>query len=117
MKDSYCDMDLSFFLGQSVDQICFGSYQIQFNFSKGASLSAESRVILNTSSGAFEFNQPYKHAGELLTLLEAEIAKAETEQNGDLLLGFSSGCTLRILNDNGRYESYQIRNGQASIVV
>jgi len=70
MKDQG-NIDLSFLVGQSMVQICFGSYQIQFNFSEGVSLSAESRMILITSGGAFEFSQPYKNAGKLLMLLEA----------------------------------------------
>jgi hypothetical protein len=117
MKHSEQNVDLSFLIGQSLVQICFGSHQIQFNLSEGAGVQAESRVVLSTAAGAFEFNQPYDKAGELLLLLDAEIGKAEIESNGDLLLGFSNERALKIVNDEGPYESYQISGGPTSIIV
>ena len=118
MKDYKVDADLSFLLKKSLEQICFGSYQITFNFSEGVSVSVESRLILvSAKNGVSEFGQPYSKADGLLELLGTEVVNAQAEANGDLSLEFSNKSTLKVLNENSAYESYQIMNGSSAIIV
>jgi hypothetical protein len=118
MKNSKCDADLTFFLGKPLEQVCFGSYQIQLNFSEAVSLSVESRLVLTTAQEeVFELGQPYSQAGGLLDLLGKEVISASAESNGDLSLKFSNQSILKVLNENSRYESYQITNGSVSTIV
>ena len=118
MEDYKLDADLSFLLEKSLEQICFGSYQIRFNFSEGVSVSVESRLILVTAENAeSEFDQPYSKADGLLGLLGTEVVNAQAEANGDLSVEFSNKSTLKVLNENSAYESYQIIDGSSSIIV
>jgi len=118
MKDYQLDADLSFLLKKSLEQVCFGSYQISFNFSEGVSVSVESRLILTTDKNEVsEFSQPYSKADGLLDLLGTEVVNAQAEANGNLSLEFSNKSILKVLNDNSKYESYQIVNGSSAIIV
>lgn len=118
MKDYRVHADLSFLLEKSLEQICFGSYQISFNFSEGALVSVESVFILTTAKNEeFEFSQPYSKADGLLELLGTEVVSAQADANGNLNLEFSNKSTLNILNKDSKYESYQITNGSDSIIV
>jgi hypothetical protein len=118
MKDYQVDADLSFFVGKSLEQICFGSYQVQLNFSETVSLNVESRLVLTTAQDdVLELQQPYSDAGGLLALLGTEVLSAWADANGDLSLEFSNKSTLKVLNENAAYESYQIMNGSSSIIV
>ena len=118
MKDYSVDADLTFLLKKSLEQICFGSYQIALNFSEGVSVSVEARLILVTAENAVsEFGQPYSKADGLLELLGTEVVNVQAESNGNLSLEFSNKSTLKVLNENSAYESYQIINGPSSIIV
>jgi len=118
MKDYKVDADLSFLLNKSLEQICFGSYQIALNFSEGVSISVESRLILVTSENTVsEFDQPYSKADGLMGLLGTVVVNAQAEANRNLCLEFSNKSSLKVLNENSAYESYQIMNGSSAIIV
>ena len=118
MKDRQADADLSFMERKSLEQICFGTYQLQLNFSESVSLNLESRLVLTTAENeVFDLRQPYTQADPLLNLLGSEVISAWAEANGDLSVEFSNNDTLKIMNDNAEFESYQIMNGSSSIIV
>ena len=118
MEGAKCDVDLGFFLKKSLEQLCFGLYQISMNFAEGVTLNIESTLSLTREGGeALDFNAPYTEAGGLLTLLGAEVSSARSGEDGDLYLEFSNGSSLLVSNSNSDYESYEIRNGASVTVV
>jgi hypothetical protein len=115
--DSRRDEELGFFEGKSLEQLCFGLYQLALNFEGGVSLYVESRLTLRERGGEeFEFSQPYAGAGRLLGLLGSEVVRARGEADGGLALEFSNECALFVSMKDSGYESYQIRDGTSEII-
>jgi Family of unknown function (DUF6188) len=110
-------IDLGFFVGQTVDQICIGLHEILLNFSGKVSVQIESQYrFTDHLENRSTFESTVAGAPLLLSLLSIRIAAAEGN-GGTLKLSFEGGATLEVLDSSEHYESYHIRNGAASIVV
>ena len=110
------DMDLSFFVGSQVEQVCFGRWQISFRL-EAIGVGSESSLVLHKSSGevitihANDRDAYSPFASDLSALLGDEVAAAHRLDDGGMSLEFSSGSRLDFLNGSDRYESFQIRVG------
>lgn len=110
-------VDLQPIVGAKVSQVCFSTFQCIFSFDIDARISVESSCVYTAPSGATATVTEYARAArELCELLDASVLSATREADGGLTLRFSDGATLRILNDNQEYESFQVHVGKSVYV-
>ncbi len=114
------DIDLSFLDGRQVEQVAIGIYQIIFGFDEDVRISAYSEFnyfdgreewVWKPEPGAVQI------AARTLSLLGATIENFEGRENGTLLLVFSNGQRLILLDSSKEYESYDITRPGETIVV
>jgi hypothetical protein len=113
-------------LYRCLDQICLGSFDLQFHFEGGRLiLSVQSAIALKQGNNPETYRigeevppQHLKGASSIALLLGQTVTAASGDTVGTLSLDFSSGVILQALDDDPRYEAYQIsRAGHPLIVV
>jgi hypothetical protein len=114
------DIDLSFFAGKELHQVCIGRHQAILHFDDNVSLSIESEIAHISHQG--EIMAIYKTipsaAPTLVSLLNRTVKSATSKPPGTLILEFSNSEILEIYDSNApHYESYQIGFGDKIIVV
>ncbi len=114
------DLDLNFLNGREVVQVAIGVYQIQFGFDEDVIIYVESQF--NYFDGQEEWIwKPEPGAAQIaartVSLLSATIQNFDRHENGTLILTFSNGGRLTILDSSREYESYQITRPGQTIVV
>jgi hypothetical protein len=108
------DIDLSFFLGSQLEQVCFGRWQISFRL-EAIGVGSESDLVLHKPTKeiitihANDRDAYSPFADDLSALLGEEVVAAHRLDDGGMNLEFSSGSRLYFLNGSDRYESFQIR--------
>ncbi len=114
------DVDVSFCVGQTLSQICFGPHDLILNFhaEKSATISIWSSIGCIGADGVSEkFVDLKKSADFVLHLLNLTVQSATIPANGTLSLGFEDGTYLEIYDDSDRYESYSFHfAGRATYV-
>jgi uncharacterized protein DUF6188 len=115
------DIDLSFLNARELIQVAIGVYQIQFGFDEDVIIYVESQF--NYFDGQEEWIwKPEPGAAQIaartVSLLSATIQNFDRQENGTLILTFSNGGRLTILDSSREYESYQItRPGQTMFLL
>jgi hypothetical protein len=114
------DLDLNFLNGREVVQVDIGVYQIQFAFDEDVIIYVESQF--NYFDGQEEWIwKPEPGAAQIaartVSLLSATIQNFDRQGNGTLILTFSNGGRLTILDSSPECESYQITRPGQTIVV
>ena len=109
---------LQFLVGKDLEQVCFGRWQIQFNFN-GARIFAEGDVEHVDEAGAVRRHNTddtrsaplYLHhlLGQHVRMLDVEPFR--------LSLAFSGGDLIRIFSEEGPYECGQIQDSSGQITV
>jgi Family of unknown function (DUF6188) len=111
------DIDLAFFIQQTLLQVCIGACDLILNF-EGVSVTVTSSVGFADSTGAFRRYDDFpRAASDLVTLLNQSVTSAEGDNAGTLTLRFDGAATLSIYDDSKQYESYTVKNGAQIIVV
>lgn len=106
-------VDLHLLVGAKVIQVCFSAHQCIFGLDLDARIAVESSCEYTAPGRVTVTVAEYSRAAtELCELLDASVLSATREVDGGLLLHFSSGSTLRILNDNREFESFQVHIGK-----
>jgi len=115
------DIPLQLFVGCELNQICIGSFQVQFHCSGTGSISVEGRWELRDISGALvdtaqEHNE--RESYKLHRILDVPITRFTVDPPLSFTLFFESGFSLTVFDDPEQYESFSLhRNGQPSIYV
>jgi hypothetical protein len=113
------DFDGSLLVGRLLEQICFGSYQIQLRFDERLTIAVTSSLTYRDSPEDPEVIEipdlPVAKAN-LLQLLHHRILKAFGDQEGTLTIEFDNGHVLQCF-DQPHYEAYEIRLGDQHIIV
>jgi hypothetical protein len=116
------DINLSFLQNRRLDQICFGLYQVQFNFDENIKIHVNTHVRIafsytDATGAVFEM----KTAASATVLVDKLIGKTLTETNssedGTLQITFNSGEKLIFYDNNNGYESYEILNRDGKWIV
>ena len=103
------DVDLSFLRGQECIQVCVGLYQVTLHLGESVHLSIESQCRLN---GAV-----VKKYDRLCRLVGQTIVEVQHEGCGSIVIKFSKGDLLQVIDDNRNHETYQISAPGIEIVV
>jgi len=114
------DIDLSFLNARELIQVAIGVYQIQFGFDEDVIIYVESQF--NYFDGQEEWTWKPEPGGAQIAartvfLLSATIQNFDRQENGTIILTFSNGGRLTILDSSREYESYQITRPGQTIVV
>jgi hypothetical protein len=121
------DTNLSFLQDKLLTQVSFGEHQAQLHFhEENIHIFVESAFEFETADGSFEKyvvgSEPDEgdivhFSNKLTQLLGSTVERVEWVANGTLTLTFSGHGKLRILDDDPRYEAYQIRRNEDFFVV
>jgi hypothetical protein len=111
-------------VGRAVEQICVNANQISLQFGDQLLLVIEGAFCLTTTAPATvaRYSPPLRleaptFVPELLSLIEQNVVKGQSAQDGALTLQFEKGDVLQVLVDTPMYESYKIYyRGQELIV-
>jgi|ERR1019366_4176973 hypothetical protein len=118
------DIDLSFLLGWKLIQLAFGEHQVILRFNREAdlqnltiSVEATSLSLTLPEGNSNTWSDVLQSAGFLVALIGQHIVQASGTPSGTLTLGFNGGGVLKIHDDNARYESYQITQGDTVKII
>lgn len=106
------DVDLSFFIGRRLEQVCLGEYQVQLRF------DADTVVSIDDSEYTYRgMRRSSRDGRELVELVGRSCTAAAREGEGDLRLDFAHEVLVIHDSNAPHYESYTIRHGDDPVVV
>ena len=112
------DVNLSFFRGKKLLQLCIGVHDLILNFDGDVSVTVTSSVGFVDSSGTIQKHDDFREAAcAMAALLDQTALSAHGDVAGTLTLTFDGGGMLIVYDDSKDYESYTIKNGDRMIVV
>lgn len=112
------NVDLAFFKGKALLQVCIGAHDLILNFVGDISVTVTSSIGCTTSGGSIQQYDDFRRAAPaVITLLDHSVVLADGDEAGTLTLTFDGGGGLAIYDDSEQYESYTIKNGSKMIVV
>ena len=108
------DLNLTFFHGSELIQVCLGAYQLQLHFHPEGSLSVEGDwELLGADSSLLDRHQPHPRAlaFQLHRLLEQRVVASRVCPPHSIELCFERGEVLRVFDSSREYESFSIQPG------
>ena len=97
------DFDSTFFLGQTLELVCFSANQVYLHFSDNISVTIEGEFLYRKSlEQVLELSPKAVLRTELIGLLEHSIHNAFGEDNGTLTLIFENSHIVKCF-DNSSY--------------
>jgi hypothetical protein len=112
------DVDLGFFCGKTLIQLCMGFSDLILRFHPDISITVTSSIGYRHDSERLDrFESLSMAACAIRELLNQEVSSANGDSKGTLTLGFSGGNQVEIYDDSEHYESYVIKHGEKLIVV
>jgi hypothetical protein len=112
------DVDLSFFLGAQLLQVCVGKNELILNFDRSIRVTVLSDFIVTAPAGrSTAYGDPIKGAPSVLPLLHDRIEAARATDDGGLRLRFQSGSEVEIRDTSAQHESFWISNGDRLLIV
>jgi hypothetical protein len=112
------DINLSFLQSRELVQICFGKYQVQFNFDKDVRIFVQNTFSYVDATGSvFEMKTAASAAVLVDRLIGKTVIDINPTEDGTLHIAFNTGEKLSFFDDDSAYECYEIRNGGETIVV
>lgn len=115
------DLPIQAFVGQELNQICLGRFQIQLHFAGVGSISVEGRWELRDAAAdivdraeAHETRKSYR----IHQLIDIPVARCSIDPPRSFTLFFDNGLALTVLDDSEQYESFSIKvDGQPPLYV
>ena len=115
------DLDLSFFVGSTLEQVAIGKYDVQFRFDSGASiaLQGEATVFLDGTPAAHWSEETGWSTLAFQNLLNHCMLDVRVLTERVIELCFSENVRLQLCDNSDQYESMQIQSpaGGAPIIV
>ncbi len=111
-------IDLSFFHGQRLMQVCVGAHDLLLHFDEGVSISIESEVACTSTDGTrTRYDDLTRATPFVIAFLDRSIVSAQGTPDGTLHLEFDDRRHFHVYDSNEHYESYVITHGDQTIVV
>jgi hypothetical protein len=107
-------IDLSKFVGTTLEQIAIGRYQIIFRFHPDGSIDSEGKWLLLGPDGSVvdQSEEPgERDAYRVHVCLGQRVATATPEPPDAIAITFETGYVLRFVDDSEHYESFNIQPG------
>ena len=112
------DLDLSFFVGCEIQQVCVGANELILNLHPAVSITVTSRIGFTCKLEALDSYESMPAAGTAaIAFLHDTVDSAAGDEEGTLTLAFRSGRKVHFYDDSEQYESYAINHGTRVIVV
>ena len=114
------EIDLSFLTGRELIQVAIGSFQVQFHFDEDVAVSVEAEFHYFDGQKEWIWRQEPSSpqvAGRTVAILGASVTNFQSSENGTLVLNFSNGHRLTIVDSSKEYESYDITRPGQNIIV
>jgi hypothetical protein len=112
------NINLDFFHGQTLLQICVGANEMIWNFDGYVSIIVTSSFACTPVGGARHGYDDFRSAvGDVAYLVHEIVKSAKGTPDGTLTLEFGDGSRIELYDDSKQFESYVIRNGDEVIVV
>ena len=114
------EIDLSFLRGRELIQVAIGSLQVQFHFDEDIAVSVEAEFRYFDGEQEWIWKQEPSSAqvaARTVAILGASITNFESSENGTLVLTFSNGHRLTVVDSFKEYESYDITGPGHTIIV
>jgi hypothetical protein len=113
---SFSKGDFTFLLGREVEQVCFGRYQAQL-YLDSASIRIEGKYIYTPANAEPQAGRGDAYVTGLVGLLGSSLTTATVIDERALMLSFSNGDSLQLVDDSDQYESFEIRCGDIWMVI
>ncbi|MCL2329727.1 MAG: DUF6188 family protein [Phycisphaerae bacterium] len=111
-------INLEFFHGKTLIQVCFGACDLILHFDDSVSITVTSSLgCVDSSGNTQQYTDFQQSAPAVLSLLNQSVSSAQGDDTGTLTLTFSNGEKLAIYDDSKIYESYIINNQGKIIIV
>jgi hypothetical protein len=112
------NVNLDFFRGQRLMQVCIGVNDCILHFDNGLRILITSAVGWNESNGTYRRYEDFRQAASYLVgLLDRIVESAMDAGGGTLSIEFQWRRRLDIYDDSKQFESYVITCGSKQIVV
>ena len=115
------DLPIQPFVGQELNEICVGRFQIQLHFSGAGRISVEGGWELRDGAGDIvdraaepESRESYR----IHRLLDVAVTRFSIDPPRSFTLFFNNGLALTVFDDSEQYESFAINvDGQAPLYI
>lgn len=115
------DLPLQRFVGEDLNQICLGQYQIQFHFSGTGSISVEGQWELRDASGELldrDQEHPERDCYRIHKIIDLPVTRFTIDAPRSFTLFFDGGYALTVFDDTPQYESFSVHlDGEADIYI
>lgn len=111
------DIDLSFLLGRRLESVSFGQFQLQLRFDERVRLSIESVYRIDKAGSVLVYDETPAGAADVVALLSMDVTNAYRLAEDAIRIEFGDSRAIEAVDDSVQYESFQIWNGDAIIVV
>ena len=115
------DLPLGRFVGQDLNQIALGRFQLQFHFSGTGSIFAESRWELRGPSGEIvdaACERAERDCHRVHQVIDVPVARYSIDAQRSFTLFFKSGHALTVFDDSEQYESFSPHlDGEGSLFI
>lgn len=117
------DIDLSFFVGQTLNMVSFAVNMIHFNFDEGIGITVQSTFqhqqkfdVESNLVGTFQSVHKIQNSS-LMRLAGNVVASASAGDDGTLSITFDNGDVLHCFDDDKGYECYNFTDGKKLWIV
>ena len=108
----------AFLVGRRLDQLCFGRYQLQLRFDKAVTVSVESDLGVRSPGSTEVIVEDTRDAAAILVAALATcVTVVEVHGSRSFSMTFEGGLSLRVIDGEESYESFQVHHGENVIVV
>jgi hypothetical protein len=113
------DLDLTMFVGRTVDALTFTENTVHFVLSgdDDLSITVEGETLHELEAGGIYSETVPATETRLVQLLGRTVTRASSEGDVTLRLEFEGGHTVRIIGESDLYEMYRITFGSREIIV
>ena len=113
------DFDGAFFVGRTLELVCFSENQVSLHFGGDISITIESSFSHqkdSSESSGQVVNVPASES-DLMQLLDQSVTEVSASRDGTLVLTFTNGHVFKCFDDSHQFESYHIKRGAIEIHV
>lgn len=107
-----------FFVGRRLDSVRFGRYQVTFQFDGSVSLSVEGGLGIRVpEADEIVVDDARDAAAVLLAALDTSVVDVQVHDSRSFSMLFEHGLSLRLIDDQEQFESFNMSHDGKLIVV
>lgn len=107
-----------FLHGRTLDQLCFGRYQVLFRFDEAVWVTVEGHLgVREADGGEVIVDDARSVAAALVNAIDTQVAKVIVHDAKSFSIVFEGGLAIRVIDSSDRYESFQVGHSDRLIVV